>query len=517
VGLRPNRAVIVYANKIREAYKDAAVVIGGLEASLRRLAHYDYWDNAVRRSVLLDSAADLMVYGMGERAIVEIAEALASGLAIGDLSFIPGTVYKARTLENVPSPVILPPFRAVKENTAAGRAAYGKSFNLQSASHAAPLAEEYPSAYVIVNPPAAPLSQIELDDIYKLPYMRQSHTMYDGAGGVPAIEEVRFSITATRGCFGGCSFCALNFHQGRHVQARSHESVLAEAEALTRLPDFKGYIHDVGGPTANFRRPPCDKPCTKGSCLSPTPCKNLHASHGEFIALLKKLRKLPRVKKVFIRSGIRYDYVLQDKHADDFIREISRHHVSGRLKVAPEHVCDKVLAAMGKPRFEIYKKFAEKYNAANAKLGKEQFLVPYLMSGHPGCNMDDAIAMAEYLHANGLRPEQVQDFYPTPGTLSTCMYYTGFDPRTGKPVFVAKSHKQKAAQRALIQYRLPANREIVTNALIHAGRKDLIGHHPKALVRPNKPAKSNEYLCKKPKRKKKSYAKIVKKSEGSNK
>jgi uncharacterized radical SAM protein YgiQ len=486
VGLRPNRATIVYCNKIREAYKDAAIIIGGLEASLRRMAHYDYWDDTVRRSILLDSAADLLVYGMGERATIEIAETLDSGIAARDISFVAGTVFRAKVTDIVHSPFTLPPFREISQNTATGKAAYAKSFMSQLTITNSPLVEEYPTCYIIQNPPAAPLSQQELDDIYALPFMREAHPMYHAQGGVPAIEEVQFSITATRGCFGGCSFCALNFHQGRHVQARSHESVLAEATALTKHPRFKGYIHDVGGPTANFRQPPCATPCNKRNCLSPSPCAKLKASHGEFIRLLRQLRKIPRVKKVFIRSGIRYDYLLHDPHGGSFLKELCAHHISGRLKVAPEHICDKVLHLMNKPGFDAYEKFAAAFDKTNASLNKQQFLVPYLMSSHPGCNMDDAIRMAEYLHANNIKPDQVQDFYPTPGTISTCMYYTGRDPRTGKRVFVAKSAREKATQRALIQYRLPQNYDIVKNALLRAARKELIGHDPRALIRPKK-------------------------------
>ncbi|MCL2187182.1 MAG: YgiQ family radical SAM protein [Defluviitaleaceae bacterium] len=488
VGLRPNRATIVYCNKIREAYKEVPIIIGGLEASLRRMAHYDYWENTVRRSILLDSAADLLVYGMAERQIIEIAEALESGLAVSDLVFITGTVFKTKDITVSHQPICLPAFSAVKDASARAKKEYARSFMLQyaNADHlsARPLAENYGNTWVIQNPPAAPLTVSELDRVYALPYMRDYHPMYEKDGGVPAIEEVRFSITASRGCFGGCNFCALNFHQGRMVQARSHKSIITEATKFTHDPAFKGYIHDVGGPTANFRKPPCNRTAAcKRQCLTPKPCPNLQCDHAEYLALLKALRAIPKVKKVFIRSGIRFDYVLHDPNGDIFLRELCEHHISGRLKVAPEHVSDKVLSCMGKPAFDTYKRFTERFSAANKK---EQFIVPYLMSSHPGCNLDDAIALAEYLQSINAQPEAVQDFYPTPGTLSTCMYYTGLDPRTGKRIFVPKSQREKTTQRALMQYRLPANYDIVKNALIRAGRKDLIGHDPKALLRPRK-------------------------------
>ncbi|MCL2605405.1 MAG: YgiQ family radical SAM protein [Defluviitaleaceae bacterium] len=491
VGLRPNRATIVYCNKIREAYKDVPIIIGGLEAGLRRMAHYDYCDNAVRRSVLLDSAADLLVYGMGEKQITEIAEALESGLSINDLIFIKGTVFKTKDIGVTDNPILLPPFSAIRDATAGAKKEYARSFMLQCGNTdyltARTLAEDYGNVWVVQNPPAEPLTTSELDRVYALPYMRDAHPMYESAGGVPAIEEVRFSITASRGCFGGCNFCALNFHQGRVVQARSHKSVIAEATRFTFDPAFKGYIHDVGGPTANFRKPPCNrnrdfKPC-KRQCLTPQPCPNLQSDHTEYLSLLKALRQIPGVKKVFIRSGIRYDYVLHDPKGEAFLRELCTHHISGRLKVAPEHVSDKVLSYMGKPAFGAYREFTERFAQANQK---EQFIVPYLMSSHPGCNLDDAIELAEYLQSVGAQPEAVQDFYPTPGTVSTCMYYTGLDPRTMKRVFVPKSQREKTTQRALMQYRLPVNYEIVKNALIRAGRKDLIGHDPRALIRPRK-------------------------------
>ena len=509
LGKRPNRATIVYCNKIREAYKDVPIIIGGLEASLRRLAHYDYWDDGVRRSILLDAAADLIVYGMGENQIVEIAEALDSGLDVQHLTFIPGTVFKTKDISFLEDPIILPSYKAIKDPTHHSKKEYAKSFMLQyhNAEYltAKILVEDYANVYVVQNIPAKPLTVSELDRVYSLPYARDYHPMYKSDGGVPAIEEVKFSITANRGCFGSCNFCSLSFHQGRIVQARSHKSIIAEAINFTHDPDFKGYIHDVGGPTANFRHPSCNRwakeapaPC-KRQCLTPKPCPNLKYDHEDFVKLLKSLREIPKIKKVFIRSGIRYDYLLHDPKGDAFLQELCAHHISGRLKVAPEHVSKKVLAAMGKPGFEAYEIFAKRFETINAKLKKDQYLVPYLMSSHPGCNLDDAIELAEYLQSVGHQPEQVQDFYPTPGTLSTCMYYTGLDPRTMKRVFVPKTQREKTTQRALMQYRLPVNYEIVKNALLRAGRKDLIGHDPKALLRPQKVKKAGALVGRKSK------------------
>jgi len=513
VGKRPNRATIVYSNKIREVYKTTPIIIGGLEASLRRLAHYDYWDNAVRRSILLDSAADLLIYGMGEHQIIEIADALESGLNVQDLIFISGTVFKTKNIENISfsdEPIHLPNYDSIKSPDNISKKEYAKSFMQQYKNTdyltARALIEDYGNIYVVQNPPAKPLTTSELDRVYSLPYARDYHPMYINEGGVPAIEEVKFSITSTRGCFGGCSFCALTFHQGKIVQSRSHKSIIAEAINFTHDPAFKGYIHDVGGPTANFRKPACNrwendgkKPCNR-QCLTPKPCKNLKYDHQDFLKLLQSLRAIPKVKKVFIRSGIRYDYVLNDPKGDEFLRELITHHISGRLKVAPEHVTEKVLENMGKPSFENYKIFAKKFNEINAQLKKEQYLIPYLMSSHPGCNLEDAIALAEYLQSENHKPEQVQDFYPTPGTLSTCMYYTDLDPRSMKKIYVPKSQREKATQRALIQYRLPANYDIVKSALIKANRKDLIGHDPKALIRPPR-KKVEEKLITKPNKK----------------
>lgn len=488
-GLRPSHAAAVYGNLVRRAYKDVPIILGGIEASLRRLAHYDYWSDKLKRSILLDSGADLVSYGMGERSIVEIADALAAGLAIEDITFIDGTVYKTRSLDYVYDAVTLPSF----ERMQADKLAYAESFGIQYRNSdpftGKRLVEEYPhSVYVVQNPPAKPLSREELDAVYRLPYARTYHPMYEDRGGVPAIAEVKFSLASSRGCFGECSFCALTFHQGRIVQSRSKESLLEEAEAMTHDPDFKGYIHDVGGPTANFRAPACSKQLTHGacphkSCLFPEPCKKLEVDHADYIDVLRSLRELPGVKKVFVRSGVRFDYVMADPD-DTFIRELCEHHVSGQLKVAPEHVSDAVLSVMGKPHNEVYERFRERYRRVNADLGKKQYLVPYLMSSHPGSTLKEAVELAEYCRDLGYMPEQVQDFYPTPSTLSTCMYYTGVDPRTMKPVSTPKSAHDKALQRALIQYRDPKNRDLVREALHRAGRDDLIGYDKRCLVRP---------------------------------
>ena len=488
MGKRPDYAVTVYCRLIRQAYGDVPIIAGGIEASLRRLAHYDYWSDRMKPSVLLDSGADLISYGMGERSIVEIAEALESGLAVRDITFIDGTVYQTSRLEDVYDYVLLPSYEALLKD----KKTYAESFYIQY-SNTDPfsgkrLAEPYGDTYVVQNPPAKPLSTQEMDDVYALPYMRSYHPSYEAAGGVPAIQEIKFSLISCRGCFGACSFCALTFHQGRIIQARSHESLLKEAGLLTREPDFKGYIHDVGGPTANFRFPACEKQLTKGACphkqcLFPEPCKNLRADHKDYVSLLKKLRALPGVKKVFIRSGIRFDYVLADPDRT-FLKELCKYHVSGQLKVAPEHVADKVLSRMGKPKNEVYRRFVKAYREMNARLGMDQYLVPYLMSSHPGSSLKEAVELAEHLRELGYMPEQVQDFYPTPSTISTCMYYTGYDCRTMEKVYVPKNPHEKAMQRALIQYRNPKNRELVEEALTLAGRRDLIGYGPKCLIRP---------------------------------
>ena len=491
MGKRPDYAVVVYGNLIRRTYKHTPIIIGGIEASLRRLGHYDYWSNKVRRSILLDSGADLISYGMGEHSIIEIADALDSGIAVKDITFIDGTVYKTRDRELVEQAqaLELPHFEEIR----ASKEAYARSFYIQycNTDHfvAKVLYETYDERlFVVQNRPSKPLTQEEMDRVYALPYMRTYHPMYEKDGGIPAIREVKFSLISNRGCFGGCNFCALTFHQGRTIQTRSHASIVEEAKKLTYEPDFKGYIHDVGGPTANFRHPSCEKQLTKGvcpnkQCLFPQPCKNLHADHTDYIQLLRKLREIPGVKKVFIRSGIRFDYVLADK-SDAFLRELCEYHVSGQLKVAPEHISKKVLDKLGKPAPEVYKKFVERYTRMNEKLGKKQYLVPYLMSSHPGATLTEAIELAEYLRDIHYMPEQVQDFYPTPSTISTCMYYTGLDPRNMTPVYTATNPHEKAMQRALMQYRNPKNYDLVKEALERAGRTDLIGFGPECLIRP---------------------------------
>ena len=489
MGKRPDYATVVYCNLIRSVYKDAAIIIGGIEASLRRLAHYDYWSNKLKRSILLDSQADLISYGMGEHSIVEIADALNSGIDIKDITFIDGTVFKTRNLDIVYDYKMLPDYQELKDD----KKVYAQSFFVQYSNTDPVLGKRlvepyYGKEFVVQNPPAKPLTQEEMDEVYALPYMRNYHPCYEAEGGIPAIREIKFSLISNRGCFGACSFCALTFHQGRIIQARSHESLVEEAKLLTEEPDFKGYIHDVGGPTANFRFPACEKQLTKGACpnrqcLFPEPCKNIRADHSDYISLLRKLRAIPKVKKVFIRSGIRFDYVLADKNRA-FLRELCEYHVSGQLKVAPEHVADAVLKRMGKPKNSVYMQFVKEYKDMNKKIGKEQYLVPYLMSSHPGSTLKEAVELAEYLRDLGYMPEQVQDFYPTPSTLSTCMYYTGLDPRTMEEVYTPHNPHEKAMQRALIQYRNPKNYDLVKEALIKAGRTDLIGFDKKCLIRP---------------------------------
>ena len=489
MGKRPDRAVIVYCNLIRQKYKHVPVIAGGIEASLRRLAHYDYWSDSMRRSILMESGADLISYGMGEHSIIAIADALDAGLPIREITYIPGTVCKVRSLEEISDYTMLPSYDEVRND----KKKYAESFYTQYCNtdpfSGKRLVEPYSdNCFVVQNPAAEPLSQEEMDEVYSLPYMRTWHPMYDAAGGIPAFSEVKFSLVSCRGCFGGCSFCALTFHQGRIIQSRSHESLIEEAKLMTEEKDFKGYIHDVGGPTANFRFPACEKQMTKGvcpnkQCLFPEPCRNLRADHRDYISLLRKLRALPKVKKVFIRSGIRFDYVLADKN-DQFMEELCRYHVSGQLKVAPEHVSDAVLSCLGKPKAAVYEEFCRRYKKMNEKLGLKQYLVPYLMSSHPGSTMKEAVELAEYCRDLGYMPEQVQDFYPTPSTISTCMYYTGLDPRTMKSVYVPHNPHEKEMQRALIQYRNPKNRELVKEALKKAGREDLIGFGPKCLLRP---------------------------------
>ncbi len=489
MGKRPDYATITYCNLIRRNYKKTPIIIGGIEASLRRLAHYDYWSDSLKRSILLDSGADLLLYGMGERSIVEVADALNSGLLVRDITFIDGTVYKTRKKEDIYDAIFLPDYSELK----ADKKNYAKSFYVQYQNtdpfSGKRLAESYDyKTFVVQNPPSKPLTIEEMDDVYALPYMRTYHPSYEKAGGVPAISEVKFSLVSNRGCFGGCSFCALTFHQGRIIQVRSHESIIEEAKMLTKEPDFKGYIHDVGGPTANFRAPACKKQlkhgaCPNKQCLFPKPCDNLIADHRDYRALLKQLRALPGVKKVFIRSGIRFDYLLADKD-QSFLKELCEYHVSGQLKVAPEHISDAVLKYMGKPENSVYRRFVQSYQKMNEKIGRKQFLVPYLMSSHPGSTLKEAVELAEFLRDFGYMPEQVQDFYPTPSTLSTCMYYTGVDPRTMEPVYTAVNPHEKAMQRALIQYRNPKNYELVSEALHKAGRTDLIGFDKKCLIRP---------------------------------
>ena len=487
MGKRPDYATIVYCNLIRQTYKDVPILIGGIEASLRRLGHYDYWSDTMKRSILLDSQADLLMYGMGEKSIVEIAEALNAGMDAKDITYIDGTVFKTKELDESLPTILLPSFEEIQKN----RRTYAVSFKIQYGNcdpfTAKRLAERYGKEYVVQNPPQKPLTMEEMDAVYALPYNRAYHPSYEKLGGVPAIEEVKFSLVSNRGCFGACSFCALTFHQGRIVQVRSHESILAEAEKMVKDPDFKGYIHDVGGPTANFRHPACEKQVTKGACggrqcLYPTPCKNMNADHSDYVALLRKLRNIPGVKKVFVRSGIRFDYLLADKK-DTFFKELVQYHISGQLKVAPEHVSDAVLCRMGKPRNAVYNQFVSKYFALNRQYNMNQFLVPYLMSSHPGSTMKEAVELAEYIRDMGYNPEQVQDFYPTPSTLSTVMYYTGLDPRTMEKVYVPTDPHEKAMQRALIQYRNPKNYYLVREALIAAHREDLIGSGPKCLIR----------------------------------
>ena len=519
-GLRPDHAVIVYANRAREAFPDLPIVIGGLEASLRRFAHYDYWDDKVRRSALADAGADILVYGMGEYATREIARRLKKKEPVSSMTDIRGTA----VLVGDPSicayeSVTLPSFASVSTDMTAYADATRVEYEEHDPVRGRALIQLHDNRYLLVNPPAMPLSTEELDFVAELPYTKQYHPMYEPMGGVPAIEEVKFSVIHNRGCFGGCNFCSLAFHQGRMVTSRSHESLIREVTALTKFPDFKGYINDVGGPSANFRHPSCAKQlkygmCAQKRCLAPTPCPNLDADHSDYLALLRKLRNIPGVKKVFVRSGIRYDYMLEDKN-QEFFAELVKHHISGQLKVAPEHCIDSVLDCMGKPHIGVYEKFMDQYRRLNDKYSKEQYIVPYLMSSHPGSTLQDAVALAEYLNRMGRQPEQVQDFYPTPGTISTCMYYTGLDPITMEPVYVAKSYHEKAMQRALLQWKRPDKRKLVMEALKEAGREDLIGYGPECLVRPDyapkkgdgkKPEKKPEPEAKKPAGKKAGWA-----------
>ena len=495
MGKRPDYAVTVYCNLIRQTFRDVPIIIGGIEASLRRLAHYDYWSDKLKRSVLLDSQADLLIYGMGERAVVEVANALNDGMNVRDITYIDGTVFRTREVPDDLPAITLPSYPAMQTD----KSVYAKSFYLQYQNtdpfSAKRLIEPYgPHEFVVQNPPQKPLTQAEMDHIYDLPYARTYHPSYEMLGGVPAISEIKFSLTSCRGCFGACNFCALTFHQGRIIQTRSHESIVREAENLTHEKDFKGYIHDVGGPTADFRQPACKKQLTRGACLNrqclfPSPCRNLIVDHTDYLTLLRKLRKVPGVKKVFIRSGIRFDYLLADP-SDVFFKELVRYHISGQLKVAPEHVSDEVLKYMGKPRHAVYEQFVRKYQTLNQQAHMNQYVVPYLMSSHPGCTMAEAVKLAEYLRDINHQPEQVQDFYPTPSTLSTVMYYTGLDPRTMQPVYVPRNPHEKAMQRALMQYKDPKNYSLVLEALTLANRTDLIGTGPACLIRPPRSEKA---------------------------
>ena len=489
MGLRPDRATIVYCNKIREAYKGIDIVIGGIEASLRRFAHYDYWSDKVRKSILVDSGADLLIYGMGEKQIVNVASALNDGLPAKYIRYLDGTCYVVDSLEEVYEYRLLPSYKEVCED----KIKYALASQIQELEqdhvHGATLVQEHNGKYLVQNKPERPLEREQLDEVYGLPYMKNYHPIYEKEGGVPAIEEVKFSLVSSRGCFGNCSFCAITMHQGRIVTSRSQDSIVKEAEEITHLPDFKGYIHDVGGPTANFRGPACKKQldhgaCKNKQCLTPSPCKAMHVDHQEYLQLLRKIRNIPGVKKAFIRSGIRYDYVMADKNNDEFFRELVEHHVSGQLKVAPEHISKDVLHYMGKPSGKIFDEFCDKFYKINEQLGKKQYIIPYLMSSHPGSTLKDAIQLAEYLRDIHYQPEQVQDFYPTPGTLSTTMFYTGLDPRTMQPVYVPKTKHEKAMQRALLQYRNPKKYDLVYEALVEGGREDLIGYGPKCLIKP---------------------------------
>ena len=485
-GARPDRAVIVYGNRCREAYPHVPVLIGGIEASLRRFAHYDYWDDRVRHSILYDSGADILMYGMGERSIVALAEALDAGIPVREIRNVPGTCYRVNDVSECSDAILLPSFTEVAGDRQRYVEAFQTQFREQDPIRGHKLAQPHEKGILVQNPPQMPLSTEEMDATYALPYTRKPHPRYQEE--IPALQEVEFSITSCRGCFGGCNFCALTFHQGRIISARSHESILHEAKELTKSPRFKGYIHDIGGPTANFQKPACEKQlksgvCKDRSCIGYKKCNNLEVSHEDYTALLKKLRGIDGVKKVFVRSGVRFDYVLYDQ-SDAFLRELVGHHISGQLKVAPEHIADRTLYYMNKPPHELYESFIRKYEAMNKRLDLKQFVVPYLMSSHPGCTLADAVELALYLKRIGHRPEQVQDFYPTPGTVSTCMYYTGIDPRTGEQVYVPRSEHEKSMQRALMQWFLPKNRRLVREALRLTGREDLIGFGKDALVPP---------------------------------
>ncbi|MBO5358594.1 MAG: YgiQ family radical SAM protein [Clostridia bacterium] len=516
-GARPDRATIVYCKKLRELFGDVPIAIGGVEASLRRFAHYDYWDDAVRPSILIDSGADLLMYGMGEKHIVEIANRLNNGESVSSLTDILGTCYsiKASDFTHISGSRECPSFEAVRENTENGKKQYAISCKIQQdemdAIRGKTLIQKHGDTLVIQNPPMPPLNEAEMDKVYALPFMRDYHPSYESQGGVDAIKEVKFSIIHNRGCFGNCNFCSLAFHQGRVVTSRSHESVIKEAKEITQMDDFKGYIHDVGGPTANFRKPACKGQLKRGACadkkcLAPTMCPAVEVDHSDYLRLLRELRALPKVKKVFIRSGIRFDYLIADKN-EEFFKELINHHVSGQLKVAPEHCSNNVLKYMGKPPIEVYNRFEKRFYELTKSANKKQYLVPYLMSSHPGSTMKDAIELAVFLKRNNMHPEQVQDYYPTPGTISTCMFYTGIDPNTMKPVYVPKTAKEKAEQRALLQYFKPENRQLVLSALKKAGRYDLIGTGKNCLIAPDRNDKST------PQKKKKTIRNIHKKKK----
>lgn len=495
-GYRPERATIVYCNRLRELYPEVPIIIGGIEASLRRLAHYDYWTNALRRSILVDSQADLLIYGMGERAILEIAADLQQGVAVENIQDVKGTCYRVPSKDYAWDYLELPSFAEVRRDKHKFAEAFKLEYLEQDPIRGRRLLQQNDEWCVVQNAPALPLTEEQMDEVYDLPYMRTWHPVYDKLGGVPAIQEVQFSLVSQRGCFGGCNFCAIISHEGRIIQRRSHASLLREAKILTKMKGFKGYIHDVGGPTANFRRTSCDGQLKRGTCrgkpcLSPVPCRQLVADHSDYIKLLRELRSLPGVKKVFVRSGIRFDYLLLAK--DDFLRELCEYHISGQLKIAPEHISDRVTQLMGKSNRDVYLRFVEKFRRMNEKLGKKQYLVPYFMSSHPGSELSDAIELAEFIRDMGYHPQQVQDFIPTPGTLSTCMYYTGIHPLTGEKVYTAKSYEEKKMQRALMQYWLPKNHDIVRKALHMAHREDLIGFGPKCLVRPREQEKQERH------------------------
>ena len=495
MGLRPDYATIVYCNKIREAYKNIDIVIGGVEASLRRFAHYDYWENKVRKSILLDSSADLLIYGMGEKPIVEIAEGLKNGVKAKDINYVRGTCYLAENLDYVQDYIEIPSYKEVVSDKRKYAESSKIEYQEQDSVRGKVLVQKHGNIYMVQNMPQPPLNRGELDKVYDLPYMKNYHPIYEKHGGIAAIEEVKFSTVSSRGCFGDCKFCAITLHQGRVVQSRSKESILKEIEGITQLPDFKGYIHDVGGPTANFRKPACDRQlafgaCKGKECLSPSVCSNMDVDHTEYLDLLRSIRRVPGVKKAFVRSGLRYDYIMADKD-DTFFKELVEHHVSGQLKVAPEHVSAQVLKYMGKPSGDTYDKFVSKFEKITKKIGKKQYIVPYLMSSHPGSTLECAIELAEYLRDINYHPEQVQDFYPTPGTPSTTIYYTGIDPITMKEVYVPKSKHEKAMQRALLQYRNPKYYNLVYEALVEAGRTDLIGDGPKCLIRDKKKCNGN--------------------------